>query len=102
MVSKRRYQHFTKEEIVSATSSLSPSLRIGSGSFGTVYKCELHHTTMAVKILHSEEDSESKQFHQELEILSGVFHPHLLLLLGACIDHNGNLEDMLLQESLGK
>ncbi|KAL9249750.1 U-box domain-containing protein [Drosera capensis] len=107
MVSKRRYQHFTKEEIVSATSSFSPSLRIGSGSFGTVYKCELHHTTVAVKILDSEEGSESKQFHQELEILSGVCHPHLLLLLGACLEEscivyeymqNGNLEDMLLRK----
>ncbi|KAI6696162.1 hypothetical protein NL676_016281 [Syzygium grande] len=100
-----RYQMFAWEEIVSATSSFSESLKIGMGAYGTVYKCSLHHTNVAVKVLHSKESHKSKQFQQELEILSKVRHPHLLLLIGACPDHgcliyeymeNGSLEERLL------
>lgn len=48
-----QYQTFTWEEIVSATSSSSKSLRMGMGAYGTVYKCSLHHTNVAIYVLHS-------------------------------------------------
>ncbi|XP_059666914.1 U-box domain-containing protein 35-like [Cornus florida] len=104
----QQYQKFTWEEIISATSSFSDNLRIGMGAYGTVYKCSLHHTTAAVKVLHSKEAHRNKQFQQELEILSRIRHPHLLILLGACPDHgclayeymeNGSLEDRLLRKN---
>ncbi|KAJ4840361.1 hypothetical protein Tsubulata_007633 [Turnera subulata] len=100
----QQYQKFTWEEIVSATLSFSESLKIGMGAYGTVYKCNLHHTTAAVKILHTEENCNTKQFQRELEVLSKIRHPHLLILLGACTDRgclvyeymeNGSLEDRL-------
>ncbi|CAI8595828.1 unnamed protein product [Vicia faba] len=103
-----QYRVFTWDEIVSATSSFSENLRIGMGAYGMVYKCTLHHTTVAVKVIHSNGIRKSKQFKQELEILSRIRHPNLLLLLGACPDHgclvyeymeNGNLEDRLLQKN---
>ncbi|XP_004499631.1 U-box domain-containing protein 35-like isoform X2 [Cicer arietinum] len=103
-----QYRMFTWEEIVSATSSFSEDLMIGKGAYGMVYKCALHHTTVAVKVLHSNGNHKSKQFQQELEILSRICHPNLLLLLGACPDHgclvyeymeNGNLEDKLFQKN---
>ncbi|GAB4858836.1 hypothetical protein Ancab_010314 [Ancistrocladus abbreviatus] len=99
-----QYQKFTWEEITSATSSFSEDLKIGMGSYGTVYKCKLHHTNVAVKVLHSKEGSQSKQFQQELEVLSKIRHPNVLLLLGACPEEgclvyeymdNGSLEDRL-------
>lgn len=101
-------QKFTWEEIVSATLSFSEDLRVGMGAYGTVYKCSLHHTTVAVKILHSKDTYRTKQFQQELEILSKIHHPHLLILLGACPDHgclvyefmtNGSLEERLLRKN---
>ncbi|CAK9139917.1 unnamed protein product [Ilex paraguariensis] len=104
----QQYKKFTWEEIVSATSSFSENLRIGMGAYGTVYKCSFHHTTAAVKVLHSKEAHRTKQFQQELEVLSKIHHPHLLILLGACSDHgclvyeymeNGNLEERLLQKN---
>ncbi|XP_028802533.1 U-box domain-containing protein 35 isoform X2 [Neltuma alba] len=99
------YKKIAWDEIVSATSSFSEELRIGKGACGTVYRCHLYHTSVAVKILHSNEDHIIKQLQQELEILSRIRHPNLLLLLGACPDHgclvyeymeNGSLEDNLL------
>ncbi|KAJ7949484.1 U-box domain-containing protein kinase family protein [Quillaja saponaria] len=106
--SMHQYHKFTWEEIVSATSSFSEDLRIGMGAYGIVYKCSLHHTTVAVKVLHSKETQESKQFRQELEILSRTRHPNLLLLFGACPDRgclvyeymeNGSLEDRLFRKN---
>ncbi|KAK4480627.1 hypothetical protein RD792_013705 [Penstemon davidsonii] len=102
------YRKFTWEEIVFATSSFSENLKIGMGAYGTVYKCSFHHTTAAVKVLHDKESRSVKQFQQELEILSQIRHPHLLILLGACPDHsclvyefmeNGSLEDRLLKKN---
>lgn len=103
-----RYRKFTWEEIISATSTFSDNLKLGNGAYGTVYKGSFHHITAAVKILHAKEASMTKQFLQELEILSQIRHPHLLILLGACPDHaclvyeymeNGNLEDRLLKKN---
>jgi hypothetical protein len=64
--SVQQYQEITWEEIVSGTLSFSEELKIGMGAYGTVYKCNLHHTTTAVKVLHSKEDKNSKQFQQEV------------------------------------
>lgn len=60
------YKEFTWEEIVSATSSFSENLQIGKGAHGTVYRCNLHHTTAAVKVLHSKEGHRTKEFLQEV------------------------------------
>ncbi|WZY84690.1 hypothetical protein YC2023_031074 [Brassica napus] len=103
---RQQYMKFEWEDIVHATSSFSDELKIGTGGYGSVYRCNLHHTTVAVKVLHSDKSSLTKQFHQELEILSKIRHPHLLLLLGACPErgslvyeymHNGNLEERLMK-----
>ncbi|CAL9244497.1 unnamed protein product [Arabidopsis halleri] len=103
---RQQYMKFEWEEIVKATSSFSDELKIGVGGYGSVYRCNLHHTTVAVKVLHSDKSSLTKQFHQELEILSKIRHPHLLLLLGACPErgslvyeymHNGSLEERLMK-----
>ncbi|KAL8160301.1 hypothetical protein V2J09_001838 [Rumex salicifolius] len=99
-----QYQTFSWEDIVLGSSSFADENKLGMGSYGTVYKCKLHHTNVAVKVLHTTEGSESKQFQQELEILSRIRHPHLLLLLGACpkkgclvyeFMENGSLEERL-------
>lgn len=104
----QQYQKFEWEDIVSATSNFSENLKIGYGAYGTVYKCSLHHTTAAVKVIHSKEAHWNKQFQQELEVLSTIRHPHLLILLGACPDHgclvyeymeNGSLEDVLFRRN---
>ncbi|KAL7107394.1 hypothetical protein ACP275_06G051500 [Erythranthe tilingii] len=106
--SSNHYRKFTWEEIVDATSSFSDDRKIGMGAYGTVYRSTFHHTTAAVKILHSKDAGRNKQFQQEVDILSKIRHPHLLILIGACIDHsclvyefmeNGSLEDRLIRET---
>ncbi|KAF4364939.1 hypothetical protein F8388_020653 [Cannabis sativa] len=102
----QQYQQFTWEEIQSATCNFSEVLKIGFGGYGTVYKCKFHQTTAAVKVLSSNESCKDKQFLRELDILSKIHHPHLLILIGACLDRgclvyeymeNGSLEDRLMQ-----
>ncbi|THU67286.1 hypothetical protein C4D60_Mb05t23060 [Musa balbisiana] len=102
--SSEPYVKYTWEEIVAATLSFSDALKIGVGASGTVYRGSFHHTVAAIKVLNSNEGYTTRQFKQELEILSRVRHPHVLLLLGACTEkgclvyeymENGSLEDRL-------
>ncbi|KAG9452209.1 hypothetical protein H6P81_005113 [Aristolochia fimbriata] len=104
----QNYKNFSWEEIVSSTSSFSDALKIGMGAYGMVYKCNLGHAAAAVKVLHSSTGHTSRQFQQELEVLSRIRHPHLLVLYGACPNHgclvyefmeNGSLEDRLLKKN---
>ncbi|KAL7613409.1 hypothetical protein Lser_V15G09182 [Lactuca serriola] len=106
--SSPHYQKFTWEEIVDACSSFSEDLKIGTGGNGIVYKSSFHHTVAAVKVLHSQEAHRTKQFQQELEVLSRIRHPHLLILIGACVDHgclvyeymeNGSLDERLFRKN---
>lgn len=98
------YRKYSIEEIQSATEFFSDSLKIGEGGYGAVYKGDLHHTTVAIKVLRNEAAPGIQQFQREIEILSRIRHPHMVLLLGACPEHgclvyeymaNGSLEDRL-------
>ncbi|XP_057873788.2 U-box domain-containing protein 35 [Cryptomeria japonica] len=99
-----KYRKYSIQEIHDATDFLSESLKIGEGGYGAVYKCKLQHTTAAVKVLRPEATEGIQQFQQEVEVLSRIRHPHMVLLLGACPEHgclvyeymaNGSLEDRL-------
>nr|DAD44358.1 TPA_asm: hypothetical protein HUJ06_002588 [Nelumbo nucifera] len=99
-----RYRKYTIEEIEAATESFTPSMKIGEGGYGPVYKATLDHTPVAIKVLRQDAAQGRKQFHQEVEILSCIRHPNMVLLLGACPEYgclvyeymeNGSLEDRL-------
>ncbi|KAJ6674254.1 KINASE WITH ADENINE NUCLEOTIDE ALPHA HYDROLASES-LIKE DOMAIN-CONTAINING PROTEIN [Salix viminalis] len=68
---------------------------------------KLDHTPVAIKALRPDAAQGKKQFQQEVEVLSCIRHPHMVLLLGACPEYgvlvyeymdNGSLEDRLLQK----
>ncbi|KAK9274648.1 hypothetical protein L1049_021899 [Liquidambar formosana] len=101
-LSDRRYRRYTKEEIEVATDFFSETKVIGEGGYGKVYKCSLDHTQVAVKVLRSDASNKKEEFLREVDVLSRLRHPHMLLLLGACPENgclvyeymeNGSLEE---------
>ncbi|XP_048134288.1 U-box domain-containing protein 52 [Rhodamnia argentea] len=99
-----RYRKYTIEEIETATDYFSASRKIGEGGYGPVYKCYLDHTSVAIKVLRPDAAQGRSQFLQEVEVLSCIRHPNMVLLLGACPEYgclvyefmaNGSLEDRL-------
>lgn len=99
-----RYRRYSVEEILKATDNFSDSLKVGEGGYGPVFKSTLDHTLVAIKILRSDVTQGIKQFHKEVEVLSCIRHPNMVLLMGACPEYgclvyeymsNGSLEDRL-------
>ncbi|XP_050384702.1 U-box domain-containing protein 34-like [Argentina anserina] len=100
------YRRYTLQEIELATENFSKSCKIGEGGYGPVYKGELDHTPVAIKILRPDAAQGETQFQQEVKVLSCMRHPNMVLLLGACPEYgclvyeymaNGSLEDRLFQ-----
>ncbi|CAH8274733.1 unnamed protein product [Arabidopsis lyrata] len=102
-----RYRKYSIEEIEDATEFFDEKYKIGEGGYGPVYKCYLDHTPVAVKALRPDAAQGRSQFQQEVEVLSSIRHPNMVLLLGACPEcgclvyefmANGSLEDRLFRE----
>ncbi|KAI7984473.1 U-box domain-containing protein 35 [Camellia lanceoleosa] len=106
--SEIRYRKYPIKEIEVATDCFSNSLKIGEGGYGPVYKAFLDHTPVAIKVIRSEMSQGNKQFQREVEVLSYIRHPNMVLLLGACPEYgclvyeymeNGSLEDRLFRKN---
>ncbi|KAI6707675.1 hypothetical protein NL676_010637 [Syzygium grande] len=98
------FSEFSFSEIEEATRNFHPSLKIGEGGYGSIYKGSLRHTPVAIKMLHSHSLQGPQEFQQEVDVLSKVRHPNLVTLIGACPEAwtlvyeylpNGSLEDRL-------
>lgn len=99
-----RYRRYSIDDIEAATHKFDRALKIGEGGYGPVYKAVLDHTNVAIKILRPDASQGRRQFQQEIEILSSMRHPNMVLLLGACPEYGclvyeymdyGSLEDRL-------
>nr|GEY12257.1 U-box domain-containing protein 35-like [Tanacetum cinerariifolium] len=101
-----RYRRYTIDEIEKATEFFTEARKIGEGGYGPVFKGRLDNTTVAIKVLRPDAAQGRSQFQQEVEVLSCMRHPNMVLLLGACPEYgclvyeymsNGSLEDRLLR-----
>ncbi|KAK9202323.1 hypothetical protein WN944_017533 [Citrus x changshan-huyou] len=98
------FSDFSFSEIEGATHNFDPSLKIGEGGYGSIFKGLLRHTQVAIKMLHPHSLQGPSEFQQEIDILSKIRHPNLVTLVGACPEvwtliyeylPNGSLEDRL-------
>ncbi|CAA7050992.1 unnamed protein product [Microthlaspi erraticum] len=80
---ERRKQAEMKARRESQEKDRAISALIGEGGYGPVYKGTLDHTPVAIKVLRPDAAQGKKQFNQEVEVLSCIRHPHMVLLLGA-------------------
>ncbi|XP_023537969.1 U-box domain-containing protein 52-like [Cucurbita pepo subsp. pepo] len=101
------YRRYSIQEIETATNGFSAALKIGEGGYGPVYRGELDHTQVAIKVLRPDAAQGRSQFQREVEVLSCIRHPNMVLLLGACPENgclvyefmaNGSLEDCLFRK----
>ncbi|KVI05080.1 Concanavalin A-like lectin/glucanase, subgroup [Cynara cardunculus var. scolymus] len=101
-----KYRRYTIDEIEEATEFFTEARKIGEGGYGPVFKGRLDHTLVAIKVLRPDAAQGRSQFQQEVEVLSCMRHPNMVLLLGACPEYgclvyeymaNGSLEDRLLR-----
>eukprot|EP00850_Spirogloea_muscicola_P004233 SM000018S03598 [mRNA] locus=s18:244222:249121:+ [translate_table: standard] len=109
---QRHYRTYTWEELQAATDKFSEKHKVGEGGYGWVFRDRLHHTDVAIKVLKSTDAIEGRsEFQHEVELLGRIQHPHLVMLLGCCVEvtddgschfaivydycANGNLEEHL-------
>ncbi|KAK1285758.1 putative LRR receptor-like serine/threonine-protein kinase [Acorus calamus] len=80
---------FSLRQINVATMNFDSSNKIGEGGFGPVYKGVLPNGVMiAVKQLSSKSKQGNREFINEIGMISALEHPHLVKLLGCCIEGN--------------
>ncbi|KAK4439150.1 Serine/threonine-protein kinase-like protein [Sesamum alatum] len=91
-LTKRPFQivEFDFSDLHSATNGFSPANLLGKGSHGSVYKAHLHQSKLiaAVKKTKQTHPTTANPADNEVEILSRVYHPRLVNLLGFAIDPN--------------
>lgn len=64
--SDSRYRRYTRNEIEAATDFFSEAKLIGEGAYGKVYKCNLDHTLVAIKVLRPDARDRKEEFMREV------------------------------------
>ncbi|KAJ4754307.1 kinase with adenine nucleotide alpha hydrolases-like domain-containing protein [Rhynchospora pubera] len=99
-----RCRKYTINEIELATDNFNMNHKIGEGGYGPVFKGYLDHTLVAIKVLRPDATQGRSQFQQEVEVLSCIRHPNMVILMGACPEYgclvyeymaSGSLDDRL-------
>ncbi|KAF9604154.1 hypothetical protein IFM89_002829 [Coptis chinensis] len=88
---------YTYKEIERATYHFSEKYKLGSGAYGTVYAGKLHNDEwVAIKKIRRRDSTDGTvPIMNEIKLISSVNHPHLVHLLGFCLE---NGEQILVYE----
>ncbi|MED6137565.1 hypothetical protein PIB30_066147 [Stylosanthes scabra] len=101
------YRRYHIKEIEIATNYFDLDLKIGEGGYGPVFKGVIDNTDVAIKAVRPDISYGERQFNQEVQVLSTIRHPHMVLLVGACPEFGclvyeymdyGSLEDRLFRK----
>ncbi|KAI6671731.1 hypothetical protein NL676_006616 [Syzygium grande] len=89
---EKKFQKITYAELSRATDGFSSAKKIGTGSYGSVYKGCSGELVVAVKVLDLQQRGASKSFIAECEALRSIRHRNLLKIVTSCssIDFAGN------------
>lgn len=80
------YRLFSLEDVKEATNNFDQSTYMGGGSIGKLYKGTVNDTHVVIRCLSFIKRSSIRSFKLRLDLLSKLRHPHLVCLLGHCID----------------
>ncbi|XP_011044179.1 PREDICTED: probable inactive leucine-rich repeat receptor-like protein kinase At3g03770 isoform X2 [Populus euphratica] len=81
---------FTLEELKEATNNFNDSSILGDGSYGKLYKGILENgTQVAIRCVPSSKKYSMRNLKLRMDLLAKLRHPHLVCLLGHCIDGGG-------------
>ncbi|GLU02221.1 hypothetical protein SLE2022_194810 [Rubroshorea leprosula] len=84
------YRMFSFEELKDATNNFDSSMLVGEGSIGKLYKGRLENGTyIAIRSLTLLKKHSIQNLKVKLDFLSKLQHPHLVSLLGHCIEGGG-------------
>ena len=91
---------FEQETLAEATNSFSDTTNLlGHGTFGKVYKGVLRDgTEVAVKVLSAYSQDSEREFRSEIAALGQYRHPHLLGLIGTCLEGGGTESRILVYD----
>ena len=73
---------FSFSDLEKATNYFDPSLKIGEGGYGSIYRGILYHTEVAIKILHPDSMQGPREFQQEVIMFEVCIDILLCVLLG--------------------
>jgi len=70
------------------SSEIMKSEKIGEGAFGIVYRGQCRAKTVAIKVLRKQkmQPQELAKFRMEVAIASKIYHPNIVLFMGACTE----------------
>ncbi|XP_057459680.1 probable inactive leucine-rich repeat receptor-like protein kinase At3g03770 [Actinidia eriantha] len=81
---------FSLEELMEATKNFDKSSLLGEGSYGKLHKGRLENgTQVAIRCLTVSKKYTIRNLKLRLDLLAKLRHPHLVCLLGHCIDGGG-------------
>ena len=96
---------FTSKQLEKATMGYARANLLGRGSFGQVFKGEMLGCKVAVKRLEGAGWQGPDEFRMEVEVLSRMRHPNIVLLMGCSLEEHALVYEYLpagtLQDKLG-